>query len=89
MAFPESGRTTFLPWLARYVATYDAKGKVVKVTKMKSWGLRGLPDAQCTARRCVKTTVTSKISAGGDISMPGRNFHGGGVLNVAMNGDGF
>jgi hypothetical protein len=22
-------------------------------------------------------------------SIPGRNFHGGGVLNVAMNGDGF
>jgi hypothetical protein len=48
-----------------------------------------MPDAQRIARRCVKTTVTSKISAGGDISIPGRNFHGGGVLNVAMNGDGF
>jgi hypothetical protein len=41
------------------------------------------------ARRCVKTTATSKISAGGDISIPRLNFHGGGVRNVAMNGDGF
>jgi hypothetical protein len=48
-----------------------------------------VPDARRIARRCVKTTVTSKISAGGDISIPGRNFHGGGVRNVAMNGDGF
>jgi hypothetical protein len=48
-----------------------------------------VPDAPRTARRCVKTTVTSKIFAGEDISIPGRNFHGGGVLNVAMNGDGF
>ena len=48
-----------------------------------------VPDAQRIARRCVKTTVTLKISAGGDISIPGRNFHGGGVRNVAMNGDGF
>jgi hypothetical protein len=47
------------------------------------------PDARRIARRCVKTTATSKISAGGDISIPGRNFHGGGVRNVAMNGDGF
>ena len=48
-----------------------------------------VPDAQRIAWRCVKTTATSKISAGGDISIPGRNFHGGGVPNVAMNGDGF
>ena len=48
-----------------------------------------VPDAQRIARRCVKTTVTSKISDGGDISIPGRNFHGGGVRNVVMNGDGF
>jgi hypothetical protein len=48
-----------------------------------------VPDAQCIARRCVKTTVTSKISAAGDISIPGRNFHGGDVRNIAMNGDGF
>jgi hypothetical protein len=48
-----------------------------------------VPDSQRIARRCVKTTVRSKISAGGDIGIPGRNFHGGGVRNVAMNGDGF
>jgi hypothetical protein len=48
-----------------------------------------VPDAQRIARRCVKTTATSKISAGGDISIPRLNFHGGGVRNVAMNGDGF
>ena len=48
-----------------------------------------VPDSQRIARRCVKTTVRSKISAGGDISIPRRNFHGGAVRNVAMNGDGF
>jgi len=48
-----------------------------------------VPDASRIARRCIKTTATSKISAGGEISIPGRNFHGGGVRNVAMNGDGF
>ena len=69
--------------------TYDAKRKVVKVTKMKSQGLSELPDAQRMARRCVKTTATLKISAAEDINIPGRNFHGGGVRNVAMNGDGF
>jgi hypothetical protein len=50
--------------------TYDAKRKVVKVTKMKSQGLSELPDAQRMARRCVKTTATLKISAAEDINIP-------------------
>ena len=57
--------------------------------KARGHTVNDVPDAQRIARRCVKTTVGSKISAGGDISIPGRNFHGGGVRNVAMNGDGF
>jgi hypothetical protein len=57
--------------------------------KARGHAVDDVPDSQRIARRCVKTTVRSKISAGGDISIPGRNFHGGGVRNVAMNGDGF
>jgi hypothetical protein len=56
---------------------------------MKSRGLNGLPDARAYARRCGKTTAILKISAKGHINIPGRNFHGSGVRNVAMNGDGF
>ena len=57
--------------------------------KARSHAVDDVPDSQRISPRCVKTTVRSKISAGGDISIPRRNFHGGGVRNVAMNGDGF
>ncbi len=43
--------------------TSKAKGRTVDECPTRS-----------IARRCVKTTVTSKISVGGDISIPGATF---------------
>jgi hypothetical protein len=52
---------------------------------------RGIPSMTCP-KRGELCGVASKQRHTENLrwrSIPGRNFHGGGVLNVAMNGDGF